>query len=102
MAPGIEIEVEVAYALPAEQVVVALRVPAGTTALEAIELSGILERFPDIRLSDNPIGVYGRVVDPGRVLENRDRVEIYRPLETDPREARRLLAEKGLSMGRKS
>lgn len=101
MAPASEIDIEVAYARPDEQVVLALRVPAGTTAREAIERSGILTQFPEIRLTDNPVGVYGRVVDPGRALENGDRVEIYRPLEVDPREARRLLAEKGLTMGKK-
>jgi len=101
MAPASEIDIEVAYARPDEQVVLALRVPAGTTAREAIERSGILIQFPEIRLTDNPVGVYGRVVDPGRALENGDRVEIYRPLEVDPREARRLLAEKGLTMGKK-
>ena len=101
MANASEIGVEVVYALPTEQVVLELRVPLGTTARSAIELSGILTRFPEIRLADNPIGVYGRVVDPDRVLEDGDRVEIYRPLEMDPREARRLLAEKGLSMGSK-
>ena len=101
MASASEIDIEVAYARPDEQVVLALRVPAGTTAREAIERSGILTQFPEIRLADNPVGVYGRVVDPGRALENGDRVEIYRPLEVDPREARRLLAEKGLTMGKK-
>ena len=101
MAHASEIDIEVVYALPDEQVVLALRVPADTTASTAIERSGILERFPEIRLGDNPVGIYGRIVEPGQSLKNGDRVEIYRPLEVDPREARRLLAEKGLTMGHK-
>ncbi len=101
MAHASEIEIEVAYARADQQVVLALRVSAGTTAREAIERSGILRQFPEIRLTDNPVGIYGRVVDPDTALENGDRVEIYRPLEVDPREARRVLAEKGLTMGKK-
>lgn len=101
MAHVSDIDIEVAYARPERQVVLALRVPAATTAREAIERSGILSQFPEIRLDNNPIGIYGQVVEPGRKLEMGDRVEIYRPLEIDPREARRLLAEKGLTMGKK-
>lgn len=96
------VHIEVAYAKPGEQVVLALTVAAGTTAREAVELSGILERFPEISLADNDLGIFGSVVSPDRVLKRGDRVEIYRPLQVDPREARRQLAAAGLTMGKRA
>jgi putative ubiquitin-RnfH superfamily antitoxin RatB of RatAB toxin-antitoxin module len=83
------IEIEVVYALPEKQVMRQVRVPDGTTAEQAVRLSGILEIFPEIDLSFNKIGIFGKVVKPGRVLRDSDRVEIYRALAVDPKEARR-------------
>ncbi|HVW64042.1 MAG TPA: RnfH family protein [Nitrosospira sp.] len=83
------IEIEVVYALPEKQVMHKVRVPDGTTAEQAVRLSGILEIFPEIDLSFNKIGIFGKVVKPGRVLRDSDRVEIYRALAVDPKEARR-------------
>jgi putative ubiquitin-RnfH superfamily antitoxin RatB of RatAB toxin-antitoxin module len=83
------IEIEVVYALPEKQVMRQVRVPDGTTAEQAVRLSGILEIFPEIDLSFNKIGIFGKVVKPGRVLRDSDRVEIYRALAVDPNEARR-------------
>lgn len=93
------IPVEVAYARPDRQVLIALTVPAGATAANAIEQSGILERFPDIDLGQNKVGVFGRLCPLDRVLEAGDRVEVYRPLVADPKEVRRRLAAKGRTMG---
>jgi putative ubiquitin-RnfH superfamily antitoxin RatB of RatAB toxin-antitoxin module len=84
-----EIEVEVAYAKPEEQVVVRLTVPHGTTLFEAISLSGLLQRFPEINPADLSTGVFGVVCKPEQILKAGDRVEIYRPLIHDPKEARR-------------
>ena len=89
------IEVEVAYSEPAGQKLIALNVPVGTTALEAVKQSGILEIFPSISLSTASFGIFSRPLD-GRVsptaqdyiLQERDRVEIYRPLLIDPKQAR--------------
>lgn len=92
--------VSVAWALPGEQIVVPLEVAAGTTAAEAVRASGLPERFPEIDPHHQAIGVFGRLVSPDRVLQEGDRVEIYRPLQMDPREARRRLAAAGQSMGR--
>lgn len=92
--------VSVAWALPDEQLVVHLSLAEGATAAGAIHASGLSRRFPEIDPSHQPIGIYGRVVAPEQVLEEGDRVEIYRPLRMDPREARRRLAAAGLSMGR--
>jgi putative ubiquitin-RnfH superfamily antitoxin RatB of RatAB toxin-antitoxin module len=82
-----EIDVAVAYALPGRHIVLALRVPGGTTAREAIELSGLAREFPEV--ATLPFGIYGKVVPPSTRLDAGDRVEIYRPLTADPKLARR-------------
>lgn len=94
MAEGDLIRIEVAYALPDEQVLLSLNVPDGTTAMQAVEQSGLLERFPDIELSRNELGIFGRVTEKDRVLQAGDRVEIYRPLIADPKEVRRQRAKR--------
>lgn len=83
--------VEVAYALPGEQVLLSLQVPVGTTLREAVLLSGLNGRFPALDLATAPLGVFGKVVSrpEGRVLQEGDRVEIYRPLLADPKEVRK-------------
>jgi putative ubiquitin-RnfH superfamily antitoxin RatB of RatAB toxin-antitoxin module len=91
------IEVEVVYALPLRQVMRQVRVPEGTTAEQAVQVSGILELFPEIDLSFNKLGVFGKVVKPGRILQDSDRVEIYRALAVDPKEARRRRAREAAS-----
>ena len=84
------ITVEVVYARPETQRLIALEVPAGTTLIEAVRRSGILECFPEIDADAAPMGIFGEVVDDrARELRHLDRVEIYRPLEADPREQRR-------------
>ena len=94
------IAVEVCYARPDEQVIVALQVPRGTTLREAIEQSGILERFPEIDLARNKVGVFGKLNKPAYVLRAGDRVEIYRPLLADPKEIRKQRAAEGKPMKR--
>ncbi len=89
------IPVEVAYALPDEQVILELEAVAGITAEEAIRQSGILERYPEIDLDKNRIGVFGKLCKKDRVLRAHDRVEIYRPLIADPKEVRRKRAAEG-------
>ena len=93
------IEVEVVYALPGRQALLAITIPAGATAGEAVEQSGIARQFPQQDISTCQLGIWGRLVDSDQSLEDGDRVEIYRPLEIDPREARRQLAAEGKSMG---
>jgi putative ubiquitin-RnfH superfamily antitoxin RatB of RatAB toxin-antitoxin module len=93
-----EIMVEVAYALPKEQLIIPVRVPAGTTAEDAIKLSGILQKFPEIDLSANKFGIFGKLTKPDTVLRELDRVEIYRPLIADPKEVRRQRAAEGKVM----
>jgi putative ubiquitin-RnfH superfamily antitoxin RatB of RatAB toxin-antitoxin module len=96
---GAHIEVEVAYARPEIQSVVTIRVVAGTPAREVLRLSKLSESFPEIENSTCPIGVFGAPVDSSYVVQAGDRIEVYRPLERDPREARRELAARGLTIG---
>lgn len=89
MAPVHDIAVEVVYALPGEQVIVQQRVPAGTTVGEAIQRSGLLRRYPQLDDAALRAGVFGERVTLEAPLSDGDRVEIYRPLLVDPKEARR-------------
>ena len=90
--------IEVVGGLPRRQVLVELELSCGATVADAIERSRILKRFPEIDRSDLQVGVWGKVVAPDRVLKDGDRVEVYRPLAMDPREARRQLALAGKTM----
>jgi putative ubiquitin-RnfH superfamily antitoxin RatB of RatAB toxin-antitoxin module len=83
-----EHRIAVAYAARERQTVVELTVPAGTTVAEAIERSGIRARHPGIDAAA-PLGIWGRSVRPDALVADGDRVEIYRPLAQDPKDARR-------------
>ena len=85
--------VEVAFATPERQKIAKLRVPPGTTVAEAIELSGIVRDFPEAGKRAG-VGIFGRKVAEEHILQEGDRVEIYRPLLIDPKEARRRNARK--------
>jgi putative ubiquitin-RnfH superfamily antitoxin RatB of RatAB toxin-antitoxin module len=88
------IQVEVAYARPDTQVIMPLHVANGTTAADAIRQSGVLDKFPEIDLGQAKIGIFSRIVSLDTVLQEKDRVEIYRALIADPKESRRARAEK--------
>ncbi len=94
------IPVEVAYAKPEEQVILRLEVPQGSTALQAIELSGIAGRFPEIDMNNLKLGIFGKLKKPDQVLSAGDRVEIYRPLIADPKEVRKQRAAQGKRTGK--
>lgn len=87
--------VEVVYALPERQMLYALDVEAGATVRDAIERSGVLSAFPEIDLARNRVGIFGKLAALSTPLRNDDRVEILRPLEADPKEARRKRAARG-------
>jgi putative ubiquitin-RnfH superfamily antitoxin RatB of RatAB toxin-antitoxin module len=89
------IAVEVAYALPEEQMVIPLEVAPGTTLIEAVTLSHIADHFPQIDVSKDKMGIYGKIAPRDTVLREHDRVEIYRPITCDPKEVRRQRAKKG-------
>lgn len=88
-------EVDVAYALPERQHVVGVRLPDGATVADALAAVAHRPPFSDLDLETVPVGIFGDRVERDRRLAPRDRVEIYRPLEVDPREARRRRAGKG-------
>ena len=91
MADG-PIEVEVAHATPERQRLVRLTVQAPCTAERAVRESGILEEFPGLRVEKGRLGLFGELVEPDHLLEAGDRVELYRALARDPKEARRARA----------
>ena len=93
-----DILIEVAYALPQKQLIVPIKVKAGTTAEEAIKISGIIKKFPEIDLTKNQIGIFGKLTQLDHVMRERDRIEIYRPLIADPKEIRRHRAAEGKVM----
>lgn len=94
-------KIEVIYALPERQELATLDMPEGSTALQAVEASGLLPKYPDIEAgSRNKLGVFGKLVKTDTVLRDRDRVEIYRPLIADPKEVRRQKAAEGKVMKR--
>ncbi|MCY4357791.1 MAG: RnfH family protein [Gammaproteobacteria bacterium] len=87
--------VEVACATPEKQCVIRLKVVRGTTALQAVRKSGIADEFPELDTESSPMGIFSMRLDGRRlplpseyVLQARDRVEIYRPLLIDPKQAR--------------
>lgn len=83
------IQVEVAYAVPQAQTLMTLSVTLGTTALQAVELSGIVQQHPEIATRPLVLGIFGKRVPATTTLKAMDRVEIYRPLLANPKEARR-------------
>lgn len=87
--------VEVAYARPDEQALVAVEVEAGATVLDAIRKSKIQERFKEIDLDALKVGIFGKLTTLDAPLRPKDRVEIYRPLIADPKEVRKQRAKEG-------
>ncbi|MGX9783055.1 RnfH family protein [Janthinobacterium lividum] len=83
------ITVQVCHALPDGTFLRSLSVPAGTTIEQAVALSGLLREIPAIDLAVNMVGIYGKKKPLDTVLREHDRVEVYRPLQADPKEARR-------------
>jgi putative ubiquitin-RnfH superfamily antitoxin RatB of RatAB toxin-antitoxin module len=90
--PGV-LRVEVAYALPERQLIRALEVAPGTTALEAVQQAAIEQDFPGLVVdAGSKLGIFGQAVPPQQPLREGDRVEIYRPLQADPKEVRKARA----------
>jgi putative ubiquitin-RnfH superfamily antitoxin RatB of RatAB toxin-antitoxin module len=90
------IVVEVVYALAEKQKLLRLSLPRGTTVRQAALQSGMQVHFPGLDLANSPLGVFGKAVSKPdeRVLEDGERVEIYRPLIADPKEVRKQRAAK--------
>ena len=93
-----KINIEAVYAMPNEQILFRQQLPEGATVAEAIKLCGILEKYPEIDLASNKLGIFGKLAKSDTVLRDKDRIEIYRPLIADPKEVRRKRAEEGKAM----
>jgi putative ubiquitin-RnfH superfamily antitoxin RatB of RatAB toxin-antitoxin module len=90
--------IEVVYALPSEQRIVRVALPAGATVADAIAASGLPAAHPEIDLARNKVGVWMKLVKLDTPLRDRDRVEIYRPLIADPKAVRKQRAAEGKAM----
>lgn len=90
------VDIDVVYAAVDRQVLLQVKVPAGTSLRDVVRMSGIAEYFPQLLLAECPLGIFGKVVADAdvRVVQPGDRIEIYRPLLADPKEVRRQRAAK--------
>ena len=100
MAEQVKHSVAVCYALPDVSFLVQLDVDDGTTIAQAIAASGVLARFPEIDLTRNQLGLFGKLKPADTVLRDGDRIEIYRPLQADPMESRRRRARHKAAAGK--
>ena len=82
-------QIGIAYAEPDQQVWIKLEIPQGSTLLEAVHRSGILNRFPQLDLKQQKVGIFGKLVKLDTPLREGDRVEIYRPITVDPAKVKR-------------
>ena len=92
-----KIAVEIVYALPDRQVLRRILLPDGSTVEDAIRVSGLRAVFPD--MDTTHVGIHGEPVPVTTVLRDRDRVEIYRALQVDPKEVRRMRTGKKRAKG---
>ncbi len=92
------ITVEVAYALPDQQLIIPVQVAPTANVKEAIEASGMMVKFPNIDLTANQVGIFGKLTKLDSSLRHLDRIEIYRVLIADPKEVRRQRAADGKTM----
>ncbi len=93
-----QIIVEVAYAIPASQIIFTVEVDENATLEEAISASGILEEYPEIDLSVNKVGIFSKLSKLDKLLKHKDRIEIYRKLIADPKAVRKQRAAEGKKM----
>ena len=94
-----QLRIEVVLAQPERQCLRELFVEPGTTIGAAIALSGIAEEFPELDIGALSVGVWGKIAHKDFAVQDGDRIEIYRPLPVNPRDARRQVAVDGGFMG---
>lgn len=94
------ITIEITYALPTKQTLISLTVVKGSTVQSAIDQSGLLQKYSDIDLTINRVGIWYKTTKLDTILKQGDRIEIYRPLIADPKEVRKLRAAKAKEEGR--
>jgi putative ubiquitin-RnfH superfamily antitoxin RatB of RatAB toxin-antitoxin module len=90
------ITVEVVYASIHKQAIISVQISGRSTVFNAITQSGILSKFPEVDLNKNKVGIFSKIVALDHQIEDGDRIEIYRSLQVDPKEARRFRAKKKL------
>ncbi|QGL25900.1 RnfH family protein [Neisseria brasiliensis] len=83
------LNIEIVYGLPDKQVLKTMQVAEGTTIRQAALQSGLENEFPDLDLYSAKLGIFGKIAKDDTVLRDKDRIEVYRPLLIDPKEARR-------------
>lgn len=83
------LEIEIVYGTAEKQILHSIRIEQGATARTAVRQSGLDKDFPELDLNAAPLGIFGKRVKDDVLLRDRDRIEIYRPLLIDPKEARR-------------
>lgn len=98
MSQDHHITVEVAYALPKQQLIIPVQIAPEANAEAAIRASGILAKFPEINLLEQQIGIFGKLSQLDASLRHLDRIEIYRPLIADPKEVRKKRAADSKAM----
>jgi len=88
-----ELRVTVVCCAPGREDLYELTLPVGATVADAVRASGALDRRPEMAAAAPDVGIWGRASAMTQRLEDGDRVELYRPLTVDPKEARRVRAE---------
>ncbi len=86
--------VQVCYALPDQTFMKRMQVAPGTSLEQAVRDSGLLQRYPQVDLATQKLGIFGKIRPADTVLRDGDRIEIYRPLQADPKETRRRRAKR--------
>lgn len=95
-----QLRAQVCYALPSDAFLVTVVLPAGATLLQAVRASGLLQRHPEIDLAQHKLGVFGKAKASDTLVRDGDRIEVYRPLQADPKEIRRRRARHKAAEGR--
>lgn len=93
-----KIQVELIYALPDRQRLLSFFVEEGLTVKDAVEQSGVLERYPELDIETMKVGLFGKLTKMTQIMREKDRVEIYRPLIADPKEVRKRKAAEGKTL----
>lgn len=93
MTDGLFITIEVVYALCERQLIIPLNIAPGSCVKQALILSNISTHFPEINLKEAQVGIFGKACQLDKILTQGDRVEIYRPLICNPKQARRTRAK---------
>ncbi len=89
------IKIEVAYALPESQKIIELDVAEGTLAIDAAKAAGVEKFYPDVDVEAAKMGIFGKAIKPkSHVMQEGERIEIYRPLISDPKASRKARADK--------